>query len=245
MGLGIVRLNLSECSLTKSNDKLVAIAGIAKTFESAFEGTYLAGIWSSNIVRGLLWWVNKDRNLVGKSSIRALPYRAPSWSWASVDGPIRQRCSEFSCVLVKVGETRVISTTTDQFGEVDRAYIDVRGILFAVPDARAIFEEFQKAPTLLELCFSLDTWMDLPERGEEIQFLPLVRYDEDPGDEKTYKFLGLLLYLEDHCSIPCTYRRIGIARLNWDGSIANSNTQLPSWSPSRLESDKSEWLKLV
>jgi hypothetical protein len=67
----------SECALTKSNNKFVAIAGIAKTYESAL-GTYLAGIWSSNIVRGLLWWVNKDRTRVRKSSIRVLPYRGGS-----------------------------------------------------------------------------------------------------------------------------------------------------------------------
>ncbi|KAH7363965.1 heterokaryon incompatibility protein-domain-containing protein [Rhexocercosporidium sp. MPI-PUGE-AT-0058] len=212
----------SECALTKSNDKLVAIAGIAKTFESTLDGTYLAGVWSSNIVRGLLWWVNKDKARVGKNSIRVLPYRAPSWSWASIDGPIRQRCSGFSRVLVQVGEVQVVSTTTDQFGEVERARLDIRGILFVVPNARIIFEEFQKAPTLFELCFSLDTWIDLPECAEEIQFLPLVSCDRQLVDEKTRTFLGLLLHLEDSSSIPWTYRRIGIARINWDGSIASS-----------------------
>jgi hypothetical protein len=172
-------------------------------------------------------------------------YAAPSWSSASVNGPIRQRCSDFSHVLVEVGDVQIVSTTTDRFAEVERAYIHIKGKLFVVPNARKIFEEFQKAPTLFELCFSLDTWTDLPAYAEDIQFLPLVRCDVQPVDEKTRTYLGLLLQLEDNSSVPWIYRRIGIARINWDGSIANSKTQIPNWSPSPWDSKNSVWVKLI
>jgi hypothetical protein len=43
---------------------------------------YLAGLWKKDLLYGLLW----DGHLNGTT---APVYRAPSWSWASVDGPIQ------------------------------------------------------------------------------------------------------------------------------------------------------------
>ncbi|KAK3172697.1 hypothetical protein OEA41_006021 [Lepraria neglecta] len=68
-----------------SEDKLIAISGIASFVqqESAeeFPLDYVGGIWSQSLTSGLLWYVDKDRRLSRPSK-----YRAPSWSWAAVDG---------------------------------------------------------------------------------------------------------------------------------------------------------------
>ena len=74
--------NYVLCSFTKIEDKLVAFAGIAQVFYEATGDQYLAGLWRSHIKEGLDWRVHEP---VAKSS----PYRAPSWSWASIDGPAR------------------------------------------------------------------------------------------------------------------------------------------------------------
>jgi hypothetical protein len=67
--------------LTKSSDKLVAISGVAKRFEERFGGGgYLFGLWGEVLPAGLLWQVS------GTEVTRAVPPRAPTWSWASVDG---------------------------------------------------------------------------------------------------------------------------------------------------------------
>jgi hypothetical protein len=67
--------------LSVSSDKLPAMTPIAKIIDDGNMGDYLAGVWSKTIAFGLAW---------GRSYALLKPsptYRAPSWSWASVDGP--------------------------------------------------------------------------------------------------------------------------------------------------------------
>jgi hypothetical protein len=68
------------CSLdlTNSSDKLPALAGIAKIFSEKLGDQYLAGLWRKSLVKDLYWHVQGARRLSY--------YRAPSWSWASMDG---------------------------------------------------------------------------------------------------------------------------------------------------------------
>ncbi|KAI0549730.1 heterokaryon incompatibility protein-domain-containing protein [Xylaria curta] len=73
----------SQCSLTKASDKFPAFAGIARLFQEITGDVYLAGLWKSRFLEGLDWRVTEP---VSKASSE---YRAPSWSWASVDGPFR------------------------------------------------------------------------------------------------------------------------------------------------------------
>lgn len=67
-------------SLTKSADKLPAIAGIARQVQLRTGDTYLSGLWKSDIERGLQWTYQPASILT-----KPLSPRAPSWSWASPD----------------------------------------------------------------------------------------------------------------------------------------------------------------
>jgi hypothetical protein len=69
-----------ERKLSKPSDKLPAISGIASIFAKRLKDQYLAGLWKSDLVVGLSW--------EGLHCKRVGEYRAPSWSWASVDGTI-------------------------------------------------------------------------------------------------------------------------------------------------------------
>ena len=69
--------------LTVSCDKLVAVAGLARRAQQMLKGEYLAGLWSTQLHIGLLWMIDEH-----VSASRAPIYRASSWSWASMDGPI-------------------------------------------------------------------------------------------------------------------------------------------------------------
>ncbi|CAI0646854.1 unnamed protein product [Colletotrichum noveboracense] len=75
----------SRCDLSRPSDKLAAFAGVAKLFLRASGDTYLAGMWKSRILHELTWVV------VPPQARPTCGYRAPSWSWASVDGPIDMR----------------------------------------------------------------------------------------------------------------------------------------------------------
>lgn len=75
----------SNCTLTFPGDRLPAFAGIADLFREATGDEYIAGLWRSNLLHLLDWWVDQPR------ARATAEYRAPSWSWASLDGPIRPR----------------------------------------------------------------------------------------------------------------------------------------------------------
>jgi hypothetical protein len=67
--------------LTVSSDKFHALSGVAAVINhDGCMGHYLAGIWSNHLAIGLAW----SRRWALLSSPPT--YRAPSWSWASVDG---------------------------------------------------------------------------------------------------------------------------------------------------------------
>ncbi|KAH8158325.1 hypothetical protein CIB48_g9920 [Xylaria polymorpha] len=77
-------------ALTIRDDKLPALSGLAAYFSGErsvkysavdLSNQYLAGLWSDDIISGLCW-------VSHISAPRLAKYRAPSWSWASVDGPI-------------------------------------------------------------------------------------------------------------------------------------------------------------
>jgi len=73
----------SSRSLTIPSDKFHALSGVASIINHDGKmGQYLAGIWSNYVAAGLAW---------GRQYALLTPppaYRAPSWSWASVDGTI-------------------------------------------------------------------------------------------------------------------------------------------------------------
>ncbi|KAE8450772.1 hypothetical protein EG329_005685 [Mollisiaceae sp. DMI_Dod_QoI] len=75
----------TQRAMTKPSDKLPAIAGLAKAFSTKMPGpgVYLAGLWRHDLLRGLLW-----KPVLNGQLRRASGYVAPSWSWASVEGPV-------------------------------------------------------------------------------------------------------------------------------------------------------------
>lgn len=90
--------------LTSPYDKLPALAGAATRFNRLINDIYAAGIWVNDLPQGLLWSrrafeaVKVDSTIArrpgvggwGEMSGDATQYwrGAPSWSWASVDGPV-------------------------------------------------------------------------------------------------------------------------------------------------------------
>lgn len=77
----------TRCNLTYTTDRLAALAGLAKVMQHAFNDQYCAGMWKSHIVTQLSW-LPSGGQLLFPSTPRPSPYRAPSWSWASLDCPI-------------------------------------------------------------------------------------------------------------------------------------------------------------
>ncbi|MCJ1245679.1 hypothetical protein MMC30_002883 [Trapelia coarctata] len=88
-------------ALTFGKDKLPALSGLAARVMRVTGDTYLAGLWAKDLALGLLWNSrqpsatalespeNPARFAVRRTPNRATAvYRGPTWSWASIDGPI-------------------------------------------------------------------------------------------------------------------------------------------------------------
>lgn len=83
--------------LARESDKLVAFAGYAQHFQREVlgDGTYLAGLWKEHFPGCLLWRVRRDIRQPGErhpfaafEPRRPVKYRAPTWSWAGLDGEV-------------------------------------------------------------------------------------------------------------------------------------------------------------
>jgi hypothetical protein len=81
----------SQRSLSFPGDKLVAISALAEKFGQRFKTKlgierprYLAGMWEHELRGSLRWYLDPKPGPVKRPS----DYRAPSWSWASVDSVI-------------------------------------------------------------------------------------------------------------------------------------------------------------
>jgi hypothetical protein len=74
----------TKLGITKIEDRLPALSGLAKMIQMRTEDTYVAGLWKSSLVEGLTWALSgKDFRIEELHKKR--PYTAPSWSWASTD----------------------------------------------------------------------------------------------------------------------------------------------------------------
>lgn len=86
----------TRTSLTKPRDKLIALAGVAQLMSSSSDLThvtsskkYLAGLFEQHLLLMLEW--HSYGNISSQfepAGVRPPQYRAPSWSWASIDGRV-------------------------------------------------------------------------------------------------------------------------------------------------------------
>jgi hypothetical protein len=75
--------------LTYPKDRLAALSGLATlAHEKTPTSRYLAGMWSTDMAYSLLWASDHDEaNETPVARMPVVPF-APSWSWASVVGPV-------------------------------------------------------------------------------------------------------------------------------------------------------------
>ncbi|KAF2753166.1 HET-domain-containing protein, partial [Pseudovirgaria hyperparasitica] len=75
----IVR-DYSMRALSDPMDKLPALSGVVSYMQSEMKDECLAGLWRRHLLREVTW--------MSKGATRSEVWRAPSWSWMSLDGPL-------------------------------------------------------------------------------------------------------------------------------------------------------------
>ncbi|KAH6663722.1 hypothetical protein B0J14DRAFT_644693 [Halenospora varia] len=152
----------SRRTLTRKTDKLSAISGVAQLIEDAIFilnwplNTYIAGIWQNDLAFSLTW----RRSDGSDFPRRPLVYRAPTWSWASIDGPIEYDNYEKynyhveSHLMVVEGFSKPQSTS-DPTGAVENAYIIVTGLMVPVeviiPESYSAFFQAVRKKTVTQV----------------------------------------------------------------------------------------------
>jgi hypothetical protein len=101
-------------SLTKPSDKLPALSGVIATLQEKSGDVCHAAMWEWHFVQLLLWQVAKDSSDRARAT-RPSEWRAPSWSFASIDGCVeyseesRNRyCKNEEDIFAKLEECRVV-----------------------------------------------------------------------------------------------------------------------------------------
>ena len=230
--------------LTWGKDKLVALSGIASRTQLYTGWRYLAGLWEPNILHHLFWYnkghsPNKSTRLPGT---RPRDYRAPSWSWASVDGDV----DWYHPVVDYKRQAEVIEVHVDlvdpayPFGEVSGGVLRIRGSLQLdykrkpkTPGFRMAGTEFQ-FPSGGDLIIYQDTKCPCEAQcevcGEGISFLLLGTYEKAPASplkRHVNAQIGLVL-CQEKGKEGC-FRRIGFFLEH----LREKNSSFPGYSKLR------------
>jgi hypothetical protein len=116
----------SMMSLTYPSDKLAAILGVAKMVQSGVRDEYVAGMWRRYLVHQLIWSAKGSR-------IRPPAYRAPSWSWASVDGEVWfDEISHDLEMEAEIVDLHIEHATEDGTGQILSGWLNLKGSLQSV-----------------------------------------------------------------------------------------------------------------
>lgn len=117
----------TEGRQTYTSDKLLGISGLARQYASRNRlqpQDYIVGMWRNSLPHSLLWRSHEG----GK---RPPKYRAPSWTWASIDGrvvsPAPSQASKQTCL--EVIEMSATMKHDDPLGLCEDGSIKVRGFM--------------------------------------------------------------------------------------------------------------------
>ena len=125
--------------LTRKEDRLKAISAIARQVQKRLErkDEYFLGLWKKCLFLHLLWEPRQIHNPLGTEDESRPRAGHPSWSWASVDGPVYNHRTNREAIEniepLAILEPRVLfAPGQDEFGFSQSAELDAIGPLLKV-----------------------------------------------------------------------------------------------------------------
>jgi hypothetical protein len=248
-------MNFSTRKLSFSKDKLPALAGLAAELAERNQSSYIAGLWKEELRENLAWSVPTLTDMSSPyRTTRPSTFRAPSWSWASVDGEIRtighyrfikerrskpgmqSRYYHLLCEIVDCWAKPL--TSQNPFGEVCSGSLILRGHLgLADCGAGITTQQFMHRTPILHHNSGLQLgWLD-PDIRTSTDKPPVDRVWYIPLYEDAGKFTCLALVPLSESTLAANpaassvptgtdiYVRVGIILANHDFPKALSNTR--------------------
>jgi hypothetical protein len=150
----------SACNLKFGKDKLVAISGMATFIASKLHMPgYIAGIWSYGAEDQLLWSYDMKSEAERVAVVhyeRPKEYRAPSWSWASVDHAIKFSPRAHGYLAKIFGYQTWPKVKENEYGEIEYAILKVKGVVIPT----------RVGKWMKQLSVSLSSWVTGLQLGE-------------------------------------------------------------------------------
>ncbi|RSM07414.1 hypothetical protein CEP52_005248 [Fusarium oligoseptatum] len=195
----------TRCRLTNFSDKLIATAGLASHLQPSIgNDEYVAGLWRSQLPHALCWG-NRSKPIEG---FRPSQYRAPSWSWASLEGVkfLQAYNPDHSvtdmCQILKI---HLVTAGTNPYGDLKGGYMLLCGRLFPVKTKGSFTRNFE------------------PLEFSELKIGPrdemYARWDEEISEKTLFSHIdtsGIDL-LKDASLISA--KRITKVAENWEGDL--------------------------
>ncbi len=116
--------------ITFDKDRFPALSGIVHRLQSDELGEYVAGLWRSHLPYFLLW---THSSTWAYPYARPTTYVAPTWSWASIFGPVTwshvrgREHEDDECTPVEILDTSVTMKGLDPRGELTDGFLRLRG----------------------------------------------------------------------------------------------------------------------
>ncbi|KAL1639147.1 hypothetical protein SLS58_008234 [Diplodia intermedia] len=140
----------SNRRLTNPQDKLPALSGIVSYFKKGLRDDYVAGMWNRTLLYQLSW-----KTVDPATAVRPSVWRAPSWSWMSIDGAIsfeNDRHNWFSPLVEIITYRLVPAMQCAPFSHLSNGFLKLRGRL--VQDSLGIDGCTVTSPRMLEHYFT-------------------------------------------------------------------------------------------
>lgn len=174
----------SLCTASLSSDKLTALAAIAKEFSNELGPGYYAGLWEFSLLWQLTWttWFPYVTDDNSPPITRPAVYRAPSWSWASINGRVwydidildeDEPTDLYRCDIIHCENT--LKSTDSPFGESSAASLKIRVVLrkaWFLPSTRNILWLAEEDPTLAaaEIQHLAGSRRDNPDVAHDLEY---------------------------------------------------------------------------
>ena len=201
----------TRSSLSYASDKLVSIAGIAHEFQKIFKQKYIVGFWENGLEEQLLWLVLGERQANGSPSKRPLLYRAPSWSWLSIDAKVHLDEPSYRPTLIEITEVHIdLLDDSHPTGQITGGYLIVNCYLILatcgfrtssdpnIPQDYLLFDGREIGTTQIHF----DEACRKPIKDEPLFCLPI------SGSVDSHRWSGLVLMLTSNQQAE--YQRIGL-----------------------------------
>jgi hypothetical protein len=228
----------SQTAITNPGDKLIALSGMARSIApkigtSENPAKYVAGLWNVHLASQLLWKIEsvfrKSDSVFEHLSTAPQTYRAPSFSWASIDvqrghGITYAEVTDRD-LLIEVDEISITPTSdTNVYGMVSSGHLFIFGklrkaCLSPKPKGRYAWTLLDRE--VLDVEEHSNVYLDCSARDGEsilgpdagVYVVPAAFGDRTVPQESKYMTCLILQLIQGHENGP-NFRRIGLTKLS-------------------------------